>query len=370
MAWKRVSLLLALVFLLSAFSGGALAGGLAPGAGKTIAPPAAVPVETAAGASADVLAFAAKYAEAFLRTVGDSSSLSTPVSLYSVSGGLEAVCFVLSPSGYLIVNVHDGTVPEYSPTAPVPVPQDGRSVLVYNGPLEYYEQSRGVYAHTVTGLQVTAEQLVERYNHTGYAPEPAANAVPGYNAPTSTATYLSGSLSTFVATTMYLCPTNAAAILLDYYQRTYGGNYLPSGYTTKNQICNLLNTGLYVAPCGLTMDQLDSEHYYNGNLYLGLGYYLWSSVSKTTNVETYSFTPVKTRINQGKPIILAVQGPLLPDLDVGEGHAIVVHGYFNASSLTNSFLIVNNGWGSNNIWIYASSSAVANAAYGQILYVT
>ena len=62
------------------------------------------------------------------------------VELYDAGGDVEAVCFNFLPKGYAIVNVNDFSIPEFSPEAVTPFPNelDSNSHYIYVGPLNYY----------------------------------------------------------------------------------------------------------------------------------------------------------------------------------------------------------------------------------------
>ena len=64
--------------------------------------------------------------------------------LYNINNDFEAICYELSPCGYIIVNVNDLSVPEFSPTATSPYTSD-TAFYVYNGPIRYFEKMNNTY---------------------------------------------------------------------------------------------------------------------------------------------------------------------------------------------------------------------------------
>ena len=83
------------------------------------------------------------------------------VELYDAGGEVEAVCFNFFPKGYVIVNVNDFSVPEFSPEAVTPFPNElGDGYYVYVGPLSYYSNDGvGTLTNLRTGKTGTVEQL-------------------------------------------------------------------------------------------------------------------------------------------------------------------------------------------------------------------
>ena len=73
--------------------------------------------------------------------------------LYNINSDLEALCFNYSPSGYVIVNVNDFSIPEFSPssTTPFPYSDSANSSYVYNGPLNYFSYDNIKYTNLTSG---------------------------------------------------------------------------------------------------------------------------------------------------------------------------------------------------------------------------
>jgi hypothetical protein len=66
-------------------------------------------------------------------------------------------------------------------------------------------------------------------------------------------------------------------------------------------------------------------------------------------------------------VLLEIWAPLLGLTD-GEGHIITVHGYYYNDDPIGymNYLIVNNGWGSNNVWLDVEGATTV----GDILYIS
>ena len=75
------------------------------------------------------------------------------------------------------------------------------------------------------------------------------------------------------------------------------------------------------------------------------------NVNNSANaITSFSFSRVKTQINRSRPIIIGTTNhPTFGD------HWIIGHGYFT-SPVDGNYVIVNNGWGNNNVWIEPSTT--------------
>lgn len=98
----------------------------------------------------------------------------------------------------------------------------------------------------------------------------------------------------------------------------------------------------YVGSGGTTYSNLDNglDNYFNAR-----------NVNNSANaITSFSFSRVKTQINRSRPIIIGTTNhPTFGD------HWIIGHGYFT-SPVDGNYVIVNNGWGNNNVWIEPSTT--------------
>ncbi|NPE28009.1 hypothetical protein HNV12_08545 [Methanococcoides sp. SA1] len=83
-----------------------------------------------------------EYGELFLTIMGQSKKLIDPIPLNNMNGDLEAVSFSIKNGGYIIINVNDLSVPEFSFEGNAPF-SDTDKMYVYNGPLAYMEDKQG-----------------------------------------------------------------------------------------------------------------------------------------------------------------------------------------------------------------------------------
>jgi hypothetical protein len=220
---------------------------------------------------------------AFLSDINASAELSNPVPMYNLSGGLEAYCFDVDQTGYIIVNCIDGSVPEYSPESPSPLTGHENVKIYYNGVLQYYFEDSSNYVHTVTGDIAPQTSTIEAYNRTLYPSEMTARPTVSRSFVSSSAVLrgsITGNLSTFDWEDDYQCPITATAILLDYYDRYHVSSILPTSIDTEREIKELLVSGRYVPGGRLFLREVKNGKTENGISYIGLSSYIgWYAAS-------------------------------------------------------------------------------------------
>jgi len=304
------------------------------------------------------LAFSEERGMEFLEKVNYEGELRNPVGLLNLSGELEAFCFEIYPQGYIIVNCVNGTIPEFSPEAPSPVADFTKEEVFYNGPLDYYVSDTKSFIHTVTGLEVAKKEIVEVYNSILYPLEGSIRESDDLPTRSVESKQLNATLSTFKSTTSsYFCTITGCAIMLDYYRRCYSGTSLPSGVTTYTQICKFLIDNRYIPNCALFLSNAKNGITVTVK-YTGLVSYFNRKdiTTRTVNVTGYSFSNVRTQIKANRPMLLEVTGAYAGLGNTGS-HTVTIHGYYvgNVELWRELYIVVNNGWGSNNVWLSVDS---------------
>ncbi len=103
------------------------------------------------------------YAKLFLQVQGyGENSISNPVKLYNFDEEVEAVCFTVNNSGYIIINVNDLEVPEYALEVANPF-SDEKERIIYNGPLAYYIKENGKIKNLKTKATVNGKAIAFKY---------------------------------------------------------------------------------------------------------------------------------------------------------------------------------------------------------------
>lgn len=79
-----------------------------------------------------------EYGQLFLERMGYSAKLTSPIPLKNMDDKVEVVVFSVNNEGYIIINVNDLSVPEFSMTSGSPFIDESKDYY-YNGPLAYVE---------------------------------------------------------------------------------------------------------------------------------------------------------------------------------------------------------------------------------------
>ncbi|MDF2472431.1 MAG: hypothetical protein K0R21_213 [Anaerocolumna sp.] len=114
--------------------------------------------------------------------------------------------------------------------------------------------------------------------------------------------------------------------------------YVETDYENESDLTDKLNTLMDIDLSGATStsEVVDGLNTYFSEL----------GLANTANyLSSFSFSMVQTRINNNRPVIIDTDN----HPDFGE-HWITAHGYYN-SALMDDYVIVNNGWGDNNVWV-------------------
>ena len=287
------------------------------------------------------ISIATERAENFLYSVGYQATVNNPLILHNLNNEYEAVVFCTSSGGYIIVNLNDLSIPEWSPSKENPFLNC--SYPIYNGPLNYYYKQSGTvltlydnevldlskltYIYSVEKSIDLNQQLtsLERINYTDQVRAPVVEK------------YITGDLQTWSVDWAY-CGTIASAICMRYFYDYVSTNYVSSNSISQNSLITLMQN--YVG-----------DGYYYSTIVNGLNSYFRNKNVTNTAVETSSlnFTTVKQSIIRNRPIIIGVTGH-----PTYEEHWIIAHGYFE-STVDGKYLIVNDGWGNNDVWLYPSA---------------
>lgn len=283
-----------------------------------------------------------EYVELFLKEMGNPSTVSMPVTLSNIKGEQEAVCFTIDNGGYIIINTNDLSISELSFKASTPFKKSTEK-YVYNGPLQYYEVSNGEYKSLTTNNLYNEKSFEVIYTKEKVDKikilddKKVANIVSSSSQKSGgTTVYLSDSLLTWYVSGG-LCGPISGAICMMYYNDNVSTAYVAAGDEVESKLINIMNTYMDVDGNGST----NTTEVVNG-----LNDFL-DDRSVSTNVystSSFSFTTVKSKINNDRPVIVDTDNsPIFRE------HWIIAHGYYD--SLSDDFIIVNNGWGDNDVWV-------------------
>lgn len=281
-------------------------------------------------------------AEMFLNSVGKPALLEEGILLKNLNGEYEAVSFSMPENGYIIVNIKDLTIPELS--FENSNPYDNVKNPIYNGVLSYYSKVGEEFVSLKDNSSVRIEQFENVYSKEEIADKEESirtleNTLKNQLRHVNIERYINGSLKTWYISGGH-CGSIASAICMRYYYDYVSTNYVSSGSIGQNALIALMQQ--YVGSGGTTYSNLDNglDNYFNAR-----------NVNNSANaITSFSFSRVKTQINRSRPIIIGTTNhPTFGD------HWIIGHGYFT-SPVDGNYVIVNNGWGNNNVWIEPSTT--------------
>ena len=244
----------------------------------------------------------------------------------------EVIIYDINSTGYNIVNLKEYSIPELSLESENPF--KNVEFPIYNGTLQYFYEDCGTIKDVYSGIELIQSSVINYYCKT----KTNFSSI-NLNAKSPIVErYITGSLKTWYISGGN-CGSIAAAICMRYYYDYVDSNYVPSGYTSSNNLISLMQT--YVGVGGTTYNDMVSglnSYFYNYGL----------TNSSTSNIP-FSFSDVKASIISSRPIIVGTLNH-----PVYSNHWVIAHGYLE-SKVDGNYLIINNGWGSNNVWIEPNS---------------
>ncbi|WP_462271970.1 C39 family peptidase [Methanohalophilus sp.] len=280
-----------------------------------------------------------EYGELFLENMDQSKKLIKPIPLNNMNGDLEAVSFSMKNGGYIIINVNDLSVPEFSLEGNSPF-SDRTKTYVYNGPLAYMEDKQGALFQI--GMRNAADEAVTpEYVYTVASADKDKKLadLKALNNRMNTRSIGSGSLDDSLRTwedDNILCGPIAAGITLMYFDDQHDDDFVDSTNEYQGGLLDLIINGGYIPN-----QDTDTSTVKNG-----LNDYLedrnLDDDYSTDSRYSFSFNELKSLINSDKPVIVDTDN----HPTYGE-HWIIAHGYVEL--INYKYMIINNGWGGNNI---------------------
>lgn len=272
----------------------------------------------------------------FLAKSINKSVDSNGISLYNLSGSLEAICYPLTPKGYVIISYKNGGIIEYSLDGSSPFSESG--INYYNGPMQYFTETSGGVEHTITSKQYIRNDIVKVLD------EPLVKTL--LPLPQSTRSWVEqgiiGQLShSMTATGGHCCVPTAVAIVL-YYSGAY-----PNGFP---DVRSYMENNRYIPNVAQWLTQTKNGTTVNGVVYLGLQYYFNTGVvaTRTVNVVDYSYSQLYTQVvSNRKPVIIEIPTALV-DSSFGPSsmHAVTAYAIrYDTSNPNETEICVNTGWG-------------------------
>ncbi len=293
----------------------------------------------------EVLEVAQKRAESFLENINHPAKVENATLLKNLKNEYEAVVFDIHEDGYIIVNLNDLSIPELSFEGRNPY----TNILnpIYNGPLNYYFEVGGRVFSIDDGTILDEAKVEYIYSKNKIEnTQPMASLEVSNTRSTSTEKYLSYSLQTWTISGGH-CGSIASAICMRYYRDYVNSAYVSSSSISKDALIALMKQ--FVGSGATTYNDMIG----------GLNNYFATKSLNTTARGTrgFQFLTVKNKININRPVIVGT----VDHATFGD-HWIIVHGYFE-SRVDGNYIIVNNGWGRNNVWVTAESQTLDGVIY-------
>ena len=288
-------------------------------------------------------------AEEFSKRNFSSSEIKNIKVLYDFNDEEKFLFYDYGESGYIIIDILNKTISEAG-FEKHKLLFDNNQKYYYNGPLSYYrkESTNFIDLHNNKSFSKDKVKIKKpKFNNEMVISESSASS----RSDSSYTVRISGTLPNYSYNPEYHCGSCAAGMWLMYMDTYVNDNYVASSYETTSGVSLISSLFSYIedidAEDGSTPDELK----------IGLQNYINNrGISYTVNMRAWNATVFKNRIAANRPVIV--------DLDVHptyDEHWVTAYGYYVEKSPNVKYIIVNDGWGSTNIYI--------NPAYiGQIVY--
>ncbi|OSB19409.1 hypothetical protein B2H94_10045 [Clostridium sporogenes] len=305
------------------------------------------------------------FAQNFMKNFNSNYTLNDPIELYNFQDSVQALFFSSKESGYIIINLDDYSIVEFSPKNSNKFILDRNKKYYYNGPLSYFEADGTQIIDCKTKEKIGSLEYLKSVSYpvkSNKSVNKNINLNFISNSLTSNETHtLKNPLPNHSYNLDGRCTITAATMALAYYAKYWPNcnNYVSSSDLNDERAFS--NRLLYFVT-GKT--RLGKDEYVDDTLLPnGLKNYLIKSQQITNPMNFYYISHfniesqrsnVKSIIQQDKPIMLRIS--YHPQYG---GHEVTAWGYCNVSN--NEFFIVNDGWG--NDFAYILPNYVVSIVY-------
>lgn len=304
------------------------------------------------------------YGEMFLDLHGYSKQLEKPIVLYNTDIQVEALCFNITEGGYIIININDLSVPEYSVVAKNPFEKYKNNICIYNGPLSYYKQEGNEFIYLNTNEAINKSEVRKIYsckkinidekikntkdlieNKEYLLDSYVTERIDNYN-----------SLPTWSSS--YYCGIDAAAIVLAYYDDEVDDGFVPGLIDSCPDLQEYLDENDYIHNGGTSAFSLC---YGDILIHSGLNGYLNYMSLDLWDAQYEDYT-----MNNLTPLIGLLDYPVITGTEAGhpisDNHWIITYGF--QITPFSSYLIVNDGFGNDEIF-----TTTNEAYYNDIVWI-
>ena len=165
--------------------------------------------------------------------------------------------------------------------------------------------------------------------------------------------YLSIPLQTWYKSGGY-CGSISASYIFKFYDQVVHDNYVATDMQNNTENC-FIDLMIHYCDTDGTLGSTTTELQYGMTSYLidiGIGN---SAYSKSY----FDFSTFKSQINKNRPLSVTI-GPNDPTYGY---HWITGHGYYQDANNIDAYIIINDGWGRNNVWIESNRNTLDDMVY-------
>lgn len=310
---------------------------------------------TQADISAERFSIIENNVDSFLENIDVHKDVCDYIPLYNFGDELEAYLFYLSDGGYIVASYKDGHIIEFSPDNLPAITSDSITTLYYGGPFTFCVQDGEQFSNIVTGEFI---DVSSNYYSVGFTS--TIDAFPSINESSRTTrqTPLLTAPSNYVSATTangWYCTITGISNLLQYYADNYSADMYSGDVSSVSELRTALNSNNYIYNGGLYLSDAATSHTKDGTTYLGLRSYLNRIDVTNYSVTVTSLTGSKVKSQIGtysRPVLLHIYTSSIDDgAEANSTHIVLCYGYWETSMTT--YYIVNNGWGSNGVYVCA-----------------
>jgi hypothetical protein len=301
----------------------------------------------------------------FLNSIGIEKKLVNPIMLYNLDGEEEVISYELDNGGYIIVNINDLSIPEFSLKGNRKF-SEPNTKYVYNGPLAYFIENNNELVDIKTKAILSKDEFRTKYKKekinkeakfkadiSKYSKVPMERII---NAKKNLhITQLPKTLKTWYKSGGY-CGPIASSILFMYYDKQFDDSYVSTSKESETLIDLMIN---YVTTSGGDPEDGTSYDELNDAINDYLDDYFSSNYSVIYKKPSYesATSKIKYCIANDKPAIVGLDN----HATYGD-HWVIAHGYVTSYA----YIVVNDGWGENDVWIWSGLNANDNSVDGCI----
>lgn len=295
-------------------------------------------------------------AENFVKKIDKNKKIIDEIPLYGINNNKKAILFSLKNSGYIIIDLRNNSIPEFS------INQNNRyfnkknKKYLYNGPLNYYEKKDNKIINLKTNSEIknTSNLKDISINKNNKMLSRSVQANKTTDVSNLHEKSLKYSLSNYSYNPNGVCGSCAAAIFLRYWSDHINSKYVPSNLKTSDGVKLIKYLIPYNEGKAYVNPNVKSHGTSPASLRAGIQNYLKSrGVTDTMHVEPINFSRFSERISNNRPLIVGLfkaDGNPYGDHWVA-GHSYLTVEYVNGLIEKLAYVGVTDGWGHSNVYI-------------------